>query len=164
MIGWVLLIGLLLACIVWRHQIWSYVRGGPYLSTRLRRHINQTIKMRPTTLVVEDSQREQWAADICGAVPVSLSKFMSEPVGTESVLSVINERPLDHDVRQAFYDKLGTVPQVIRVRGQLASVAGDTSEFDDTGRVQKLTGNVVIEHEAITAKLPNVLNKNYDTS
>ena len=147
MLGWVLLIGLLLCLIVWRHQISTYLRGGPYLSTRLRRYINQTIKLRPTTLVVEDGQRDQWAADICGAVPVSLSKFMSEPITTGSVVSVINERRLDEDVRRAFYDKLGTVPQVVRVRGQLASVAGDTSEFDDTGRIHKLTGNVVVEHD-----------------
>jgi len=146
MIGWVLLVGFLLCCIIWRHQIWSYVCGGPYLSTRLRRYINQTIKTRPTMLVTEDSQREQWAGDICGAEPVSLTKFLSEPTTTESVISIINERKLDQDMRHAFYSKLATVPQVIRVRGQLASVAGDTSEFDDTGNIHKLTGNVVIEH------------------
>jgi hypothetical protein len=145
-IGWILLIGLALGFVVWRRPIVSYVRGGPYLSTRLRRYLNQTLAMRPALLVTDDAQRDQWVQDICGAVPVSLSKFMGEPPTTDPVLSIINERQLDEDARQAFYAKLATSSHVIRVRGQLASVAGDTSDFDETGHIHKLTGNVVIEH------------------
>lgn len=147
-IGWLLLIGLALGFVVWRRPIVSYVRGGPYLSTRLRRYLNQTIAMRPTVLITDDAQRDQWAQDICGAVPVSLNKFMGEPFAGEApiVLSIVNERQLDQDSRQAFYAKLGPVPHVIRVRGQLASVPGDTSDYDETGHIHKLTGNVVIEH------------------
>jgi len=150
-IGWLLLIGLALGFVVWRRPIVSYMRGGPYLSTRLRRYLNQVIALRPTLLITDDTLRDQWAQDICGAVPVSLSKFMGElstgePLTTACVLSIVNERQLDQDARQAFYTKLGTVPHVIRVRGQLASVAGDTSEYDDTGHIHKLTGSVIIEH------------------
>lgn len=150
-IGWLILIGLALGFVVWRRPIVSYVRGGPYLSTRLRRYLNQAIAMRPTLLVTDDAQRDEWAQDICGAVPVSLSKFMGElstgePLATDCVLSIVNERQLDQDARQAFYAKLGTVAHVIRVRGQLASVTGDTSDYDETGHIHKLTGNVVIEH------------------
>jgi len=144
---WVFLIAIALGLIVWRHQVWSYVRGLPHLDNSLRRYINKSTKMRPTALIADADQREQWGQDLCGATPVSLREFM-ENAAPECVVSIIDERRLDPEARSAFYHKLDSVPYILRVRSRMVSVPEDVKDFDTLGVISKMTGNVVIERSS----------------
>jgi hypothetical protein len=142
---WFCLMAVALSLVVWRHQVWSYVRGQPHLGTGLRRYINKTTDKRPTALIADAEQREQWAQDLCGATPVSFREFMESGSTPECVVSIIDERRLDPEERLAFYHKLDSVPYVVRVRNRLVSVPEDIKDFDALGVISKMTGNVIIE-------------------
>lgn len=142
---WFFLIIASLCAIVWRHQLWSYVRGRPYLSNGLRRYVNKTTRLRPTVLVTDADQRDLWAQDLCGATPASLREFVESPSTPECVVSIVDERLMDPEARSAFYHKLESVPHIIRIRSRITSVPEDVKEFDALGVISKMGGNVVIE-------------------
>jgi hypothetical protein len=101
--------------------------------------------MRPTVLIADADQRDLWAQDLCGTTPASLREFLESTRTPECVVSIVDERLLDPEVRLAFYQKLESAPHVIRIRSRMASVPEDVKEFDAFGVTSKMAGNLVIE-------------------